>query len=354
MRSPVATRRRAPSSRCSASGVACGPGRSRIGAPSGSCDARTARRATGSASRALAAILVEQGRKALEARELEKATGLAGNASVADPRGAAPHVLEGDVWLERQELDKALACYRRARELEPASAEAIHALAECHRRRGGAYFLYKLRYPRPAARDGTEPDPKVVADWEQKHALAVKQALADLEAALRLEPDGDEAESTRQRMEQVKRLDPDAPRKSREAAIAAYDAGESLRRAGKKADALFAYREAVAAWSQLLPGWMRIAEMGLDLGREHEAEVLHALELVRDIDPRGEFVETDLYAGRVWARRAAETGDEAARAHDAGLARGFLERYVDRAAPRGEGQAENVALARRLLAGLPR
>ncbi len=95
----------------------------------------------GSASRALAAILVEQGRKALEARELEKATGLAGNASVADPRGAAPHVLEGDVWLERQELDKALACYRRARELEPASAEAIHALAECHRRRGGAYFL---------------------------------------------------------------------------------------------------------------------------------------------------------------------------------------------------------------------
>ncbi len=182
----------------------------------------------------------------------------------------------------------------------------------------------------------------------------MKQALADLEAALRLEPDGDEAESTRQRMEQVKRLDPDAPRKSREAAIAAYDAGESLRRAGKKADALFAYREAVAAWSQLLPGWMRIAEMGLDLGREHEAEVLHALELVRDIDPRGEFVETDLYAGRVWARRAAETGDEAARAHDAGLARGFLERYVDRAAPRGEGQAENVALARRLLAGLPR
>ncbi len=308
----------------------------------------------GDASRALAAILVEQGRKALEARELDKATGLASSAAVADPRGAAPYVLEGDVWLERQELDKALASYRRARELEPASAEAIRALAECHRRRGGAYFLYKLRYPRPAAREGMEPDPKVLADWEQKHALAVRQALSDLEAALRLEPDGEEAESTRQRMEQVRRLDPDAPRRTREAALAAFDVGEGFRRAGKKADALFAYRESAAAWSQLLPAWMRIAEMGLDLGREHDGEVLHALEMVRDLDSQGEFVETDLYAGRVWARRVVDAPDGVAGKHAAGIARGFLGRYVDRAAPRGGAQAENVALARRLLAGLPR
>lgn len=308
----------------------------------------------GDASRALAAILVEQGRKALESRELEKAAGLAANAAVADPRGGASHVLEGDVFLARNELDKALASYRRARDLEPASAEAIRALAECHRRRGGAYFLYKLRYPRPVARGGVEPDPQVLADWDQKHALAVKQALSDLEAALRLEPDGAEAEDTRERIEQVRRLDPDAPRKTREAALAAFDVGEGFRRGGKKADALFAYREAASAFSQLLPAWMRIAEMGLDLGREHDVEVLRALEVVRDLDPHGEFVETDFYAGRVWARRVVEAPDASAAKHAAGIARGFLARYVDRAAPRGEGQAENVALARRLLAGLPR
>lgn len=305
----------------------------------------------GPAAKAFAAIRVEQGRKALESHELEKATAWAKEASEADKASAAPWLLDGDVALAMQDLARALRSFERAREVEPASVAASRALADCHRRRGGAYFAWKMRYPAPKAVKGVAPDPKAVEDWNRTNLKNLRQAILEFEASLRLEPSGIDADTSRERIEQLRRDDPERRKLDMTAAQEAFEAGEKARRADKAFDALERYREAVAARSEFLPAWMRIAEMSIALGSEHDVEGLRAIEMLRDLDPDRAYPEPDLYAGEIWSRRAKAKGPDAGDA--ARRARAALERFVAAVGGAGEKQAANLARARALLRELP-
>jgi tetratricopeptide (TPR) repeat protein len=298
----------------------------------------------GPASRALSAILVDRGRHAVDKHDWEKALQAAASARAADPGSAAPDLVEGDVWTAKQDLQKALAAYRLAREKEPASGAARSALAQCHRRRGSAYFLWKLQHPRPAVREGVAGDADRAKAWDEHDAVARRQAEDDLRAALRLEPEGPDAEAARSQLDALEGLDPDAARSRALAAMKAYEEGEDLRRKGDLASALERYREAARLFPDRVPPWMRIAEVGGGLGEDHEIEALLAIETVRDIDAEGRWPEPDLHAGRIWTRRAlrGEPGAEE-------RARRSLGRFLSRAAGLGAAQDANRAAATQML-----
>lgn len=304
----------------------------------------------GPAARALCAIEVERGRKALENHELEKAADFAASAKKADASSAAPWVLEGDVAVTRSDLAKALVAFLRAREIDPTSVEAVRALADCRRRRGGAYFAWKIGHPRPRERDGAAPDPKAVEEWDRLNALALAQAIKEYEASLRLEPDGPDADAARERIEQLRRQDPAHRRQSLEQAKKDFAAGEAERLAEHFVAASAKYREAVEAWSDFLPGWMRIAEMAVVIGSERDVEGLRAVDVLRDLDARRQYPEPDLYAGEIWARRARAGGEGAADA--ARRAKASLARFLERARGLGAPQATNVLRAEKLLRDL--
>ena len=311
----------------------------------------------GPASRALAAILVEKGRQALEARDAAWALSLAASAAKADPGAAGPHLLEGDAWTATQDLDRALAAFRAARDRDPVGAETAHALAECHRRRGGVYFLWRQKYPRPRGKDGAPPDPAALAEWEAKNLLAMRQAVAEFEEVLRIEPDHPEAEVVRGHVERLKALDPEAVAKSAAEARTAYEAGEASRRDGRLVEALERYREAVRRWPEHFPAWMRIAETSVALGDAHDVEGLRAVERLRDLDPERQYPEPELYSGEIWHRQwkaeSSRPGREAAAAEAAARARRSLERFLESADPASTRGAAQIARARRLLDALP-
>jgi tetratricopeptide (TPR) repeat protein len=321
--------------------------------------ARSVEPIAGPAAQAFAAIRVEQGRKAIEKHELEKATAYAKDAAEADERSAAPWVLDGDVAIAMQDLKRALASFLRAREIDPSSREAVRALADCRRRRGAAYFAWKIVHPEPKAVRGVEPDPKAVEDWRRKNLAALRQAIGEFEAAIRLEPEGPDADSSNERLEQLgrelHRLDPDARRRDMTAAQDAFEAGEKLRRDEHFVDALVRYRDAVAAWPEFLPGWMRSAEMASVTGADHDVEGFRAIDVIRDLDANRQYPEPDLYAGELWARRATSGGGGGAVVADAKRrARASLERFLERARTMGDGQRAIVARAELLLGRLGR
>ncbi len=320
--------------------------------------ARSVEPIPGSASKAYAAIRVEQGRKALEKHEIEKATAYAKDAAEADTTSAAPWLLDGDIAIALTDLPRALTSYLRARETDPTSHEAVRALADCHRRRGGVYFAWKIKHNEPRTVDGKAPDPRAVADWRKKNIAALKQAIGEFEASLRLEPDGPDADASHERIAQfgreIHRLDPEIRQRDIVVAQEAYAAGEVLRKSERFVDALEKYRESVEAISEYLPSWMRIAEMAIVIGADHDVdrqrlfdEGFHAIDVIRDLDAKRQYPESDLYAGELWVRRWREGGASAA---DAGRrARVSLERFVGRGRGLGERQRANVERAERLL-----
>ena len=311
----------------------------------------------GPATRRLCAILVEQGRRAIEARDLDRARELAATARRLDGGAAEAELLAGEVALAKQDLDGALTAFLAAQEKAPADPKAVHALADCRRRRGNAYFLWRQRYPRPKASAGKEPDPAAVAEWERTHLAALRMAVHELEESVRLEPDAAEADASRESIARLRALDPDAVATDAQAARRAYEEGETLRRADRRVDALARYRDAVSSWPEHFPAWMRIAEMSVVLGADHDAEGIRAVERLRALDPERRYPEPDFYAGEIWARMARAAAGDARRAASAASlaakAREALERFLRAVDATSERGAENAARARVLLDGLP-
>lgn len=321
--------------------------------------ARSVEPIAGPASQAFAAIRVEQGRKALEKHEIEKATAYAKDAAEADDRSAAPFVLDGEIAIALQDLKRALTSFLRAREIDPSSHDAVRALADCRRRRGAAYFAWKIVHGEPKGVGGVAPDPRTVADWRKKNLAALRQAIGEFEASLRLEPEGPDAEASRERLEQLSRelhrLDPASHERDMTTAQLAFEDGEKLRRDEHFVDALEKYRAAVASWSEFLPGWVRIAEMAIAIGADHDVEGFRAIDVIRDLDGKGEYPEPDLYAGELWFRRANAVGGAAPLVADARRrARMSLERFLSRARLLGDRQRVNVERAETLLGRLGR
>ncbi len=287
----------------------------------------------GPASRALAAILVEQGRKALDANAWDQATGLASAASKADPLAAAADLLAGDVANARQDLNAALAAYARAHEKSPADPGIRAALAACHRQRGAAFFLAQQMRPRPkAAADGTPADPAKVAAHDAWFEKNVRGAAREYQQAIELEPDGPFADDDREKLAHLRGLDPATSGANLAAARALFEQGEALRRDARPEEALVRYQEAATAYPEFVFAWLRVAELAARLGRDHDLVGIQAVDRLRALDRERAYPEVDLYAAEILVRIGREAAGDAARqdvvATAAAQARVALDRFV--------------------------
>lgn len=306
----------------------------------------------GPARRALAAILVEQGRKALERNDTGEAMRRAVEARRADPEAAGPDQLVGDVAMGKGDLAEALKAYEAAARKAPADDAVREALAACHRQRGAAFFLARQLRPKPGpGPDGAPPDPKKVAAWEAWFLPNLRGAMREYESALALEPDGPQAAEDERRLETLRSMDPEAKERSVAAARAAFEAGEAARRDDRLEDALLRYRDAADAYPPFFPAWLRIAEMAVRLGSEHDLVGMAAVDRLRALDRDRAYPEVDLYAAEFAVRIHAEARLDPRRrdveAAAAGQARAALSRYEAAVATLSDaGEREAVGLQR--------
>ncbi|MFO0934082.1 MAG: hypothetical protein U1E39_15450 [Planctomycetota bacterium] len=288
----------------------------------------------GPASRALAAILVEQGRKALDGNEWDRAATQAALALKADPLAAAADQLLGDVATARQDLNGALKAYAAAHEKAPADAGIRSALAACRRQRGSAFFLAHQMRPRPRpAADGTPPDPARVAAYDEWFEKNVRGAADEYREALALEPDGPYADDDREKLANLVAMDPKASGESLAAARRLFEQGETLRRDGRPEEALLRYRDAVATFPDFVFGWLRIAELAAQLGSDHDLTGIQAVDRLRALDRDHDYPEVDLFAAAILVRLWREATPDPARKEvattAAAQARTALRRYAD-------------------------
>ncbi|MBL9086921.1 MAG: hypothetical protein JNM10_07235, partial [Planctomycetia bacterium] len=287
----------------------------------------------GPASRALAAILVEQGRKALDGNEWERSSALAVAAGKADPMAAAADHLLGDIAIARQDLNGALKAYAAAHEKAPADAGIRSALAACRRQRGSAFFLAHQLRPRPKpAADGTPPDPARLAAYDEWFEKNVRGAADEYRAALALEPDGPYADDDREKLANLVAMDPKASGESLAAARRLFEQGETLRRDGRPEEALLRYRDAVATFPDFVFGWLRIAELSAQLGSDHDLSGMQAIERLRSLDRARDYPEVDLFSAailvRLWREAAPDPARKDVAASAATQARTALARYT--------------------------
>jgi tetratricopeptide (TPR) repeat protein len=309
----------------------------------------------GPAHKALAALVTQKGRKALEAHEPEKAIALAKTARLADPASAAPDLLEGDAWVETHDDErflKALERYRAAREREPASKEVATTLARFYRVRGAAWLT--AAPPKPKGRDGGPPSADVLAKWQAAMAGRRANAIRDREEALRLDPDGPEAAATREALADLKATEPEAQRAAVQAAERLYTEGVALQQDGKTVDAFERLEEATAAWPSHLKAHVRAAEVGISLGATYDIRVLRHLEAARELDGEGRYSRVHFYFGQVFFRRFKGAKDDAAKTEAAEFCRKSLERYLGPARAAGAAEAKGVQAATAILESLTR
>lgn len=261
----------------------------------------------GPASRALAAILVEQGRRALEGNAWDKAASYAALATKADPALAAADHLAGDVAMARRDLNAALDAYARGLEKAPHDAAVTGAKAACHRQRGAAFFLWLQRYPRPKpGPDGAAPDPARLAAWDETLRKNVRGAVREYEAAVELEPDGPGAADDRQKIENLRALDPEAAGSTLTKARALLEEGEGLRREDRLEEAMARYQEAAQTHPDLVFAWLRVAELAVRLGRDHDLAGIAAVQRLRALGADADYPEVDLYLAELNVRIAGE------------------------------------------------
>jgi tetratricopeptide (TPR) repeat protein len=332
----------------------------------------------GPAARTLAALHLAIGRQALEQGNLEAARKAIQASRRADPGSAASWVLEGELFLDREkELNKALEAGKRAKELEPLSAEADAFLSRVHYQRGLKARLWAaaLREPEPPranAKAWEALDEAARAEAVAKHETAVasirrqKTDLAriaeeEFEASLRLDPDAEHAPEARAHLEASKRNDPEARRRRALEAQEAWLRGQALLEEGKKVAALEAFREAARSDPEHRRAHFRIVTTAYELmtalaGVVEEQALVHryvnvafeSLQALDGLDVADEFPLRHLYRGLVNESIYRRAGSEEARlsairAYGRFLASPLvLEKKDD----------ENAALARRRLEAL--
>jgi hypothetical protein len=303
----------------------------------------------GPAAAVVGALLVDRGRRALDRGEAEAALADAARARAWDPASAGPHLLEGDVWKARRRYDPAFLAYEEARDKEPASREVARALADVRRLRGLAFYAWLLQHPRPRGEDGAPPEAEALSAWERDVAQRRRSAVAELESALRLDPDGEHAASVRESLDALRGSDPGERRAAESEARDAFAEGERLRREGRLVDALERYRAAAERFPDAVPFQMRIAEVSVELGPEHDRDALLALDVLRDLDAEGAYPEADLLRARILFRRWKRDPSP----EDAERARRAADRFLAAARARARPEdARNVEAAERILEAL--
>ncbi len=215
----------------------------------------------GPAARALAGLHDALGRQALEGGQGQKALHAAQAARSADPGWAQPWVLEGDVWLQTRKYDKAYAAYANALELEPLSRSAAHGMAAIHAKRALIYQLQTARLRMPPQPQHEDPEGWAKLDEEERRAareawqmklkafdtergVMRRKQRRELESALRLDPDAEDAEKWRRQLGAEDAPDPEARRRDYQEADELYLEGHAHFEAGRLVKALSNFQRA--------------------------------------------------------------------------------------------------------------
>jgi len=330
----------------------------------------------GPAAQALADLHVAIGREALKRGDATQALAAVKAAKRADPGGAAPWVLEGDVYLAARKYDPALEAYRTAKELEPLSAEAAQGLARVHRQRVlvfrmTAAYLRAPKHPREAdpeawARMDEAERAAAVAAWEA-HVEKVeaerlgwrRREMREIEAALRLDPDAEENEELERRLAVLRDRDPEAQRKAVLEAEALYQEGRDDLEAGHLVQALALLQRATDTYPDYLPAHVYTALAlhqlllapgdGSDEQRALEEKywqmAFEALQAADALDPLDRFPQRHHARGLLDELRWRREGDEVWRR----AARNAYERFLRAMDAAGREADPVVAQVRRAL-----
>ncbi|MFV1958709.1 MAG: tetratricopeptide repeat protein, partial [Planctomycetota bacterium] len=284
--------------------------------------------AGGSPARQLVGLYGAIGRAALKRGNTRAALQAAAQARQVAPDEADPWVLEGDVYLRARKYDRAFDAYRTARELEPESDEAGRGLAAAHRERALVFRLRGLAVRRPSRPDIEDPDAwakldgagrrKATRTWEARRARVEEERdvwrrreRAELEAALRLDPQAEEAEDVRKRIASLRNQDPDARRKAMLEAQDLLVEGVILLDQRRRLEAIRAFEGAIARNPNLGRAHYRLVAAIYDVlrlpGERTDAEkrretrligeAFESLQALDSLDPADVFYERHRFRG---------------------------------------------------------
>lgn len=325
--------------------------------------------AGGPASRALSGLLTALARKAIDAREIEKAGKLIDEARKVDPRGAMPWVLEAELVLatpSRKRLVQSLELATKAKELEPLNPQVNKVLAKIRAEMGRVAFTRAATVRMPTnpmlGPDGKvdkeawqakspEEQQALIKAWDTERGEAEAQknrlrqsAIRDFELALALlPPDAEDAEQIRERLDSLRESDPlRRQNDQRRAMLELYPSALLARREGRPAEAFETLLQAAALYPRYEEAHLRIAETVaihlLPRYRWDQAEdkrqidwfmegAFVSLHMLDQLDGAGIYIERYLFRGLLNHYLAKKTGAPESRA----AAVDALTRYVDTA-----------------------
>lgn len=333
----------------------------------------------GPAARALAELYVAGGRQELEAGRGQAALQAAQAAREADSGSAAPWILMGDVFLRVRKYDDALEAYRTAKELEPLSEKASRGLARVHRKRVIILQMRAAGFRTPRHPERADPEgwkaldeegrEKAVQAWteraerfERARAESRRMEMREIEAALRLDPEAEEAEGLRARRKSLRKMDPQARREAYQEADLLFALGRDLYLDGRYVKALAKLQQATDLFSDHLPAHVYTALTLHALlnapGGESEEEarldakywlmVFEALHAADALDPLDRYPDRHRVRGQLNELRWVREGRTEARV----AALRAYERFLRALDAAGRGDEDIVAWVRRRIARL--
>jgi tetratricopeptide (TPR) repeat protein len=288
-------------------------------------------RAGGQASRMLADLNVELGRKALEGGQWDAVRAYIAAARKVAPARAGSWLLEGELTLRIPGRDSAQRAYelaQKAKELEPYNSDVDALLAKCHRHSATAALLQMGRYA--PLRRGSEgwkklqalsPEKRedLMARRAHREKLYRQQAVRDLHLALMLDPKAEDAGDLRRQLDSLEAASPASQAQRVQESIAKVDEGRRKTLEGDVVGALYAFWDAVQLRPDSRVAHLHLATaavqllLPLSLARKDEKAVARkyarmaeeSLYAVEKLDPEGRVVRRHFLEGllRMWRWR---------------------------------------------------
>ncbi len=201
----------------------------------------------GPASRMLGDLHLALGYKALDGGEVEQARQSLLAARQVNPNRAGSWILEGQLVLKSPSRDRFVRAFdlaKKAKELEPSHPEVNKLMASCHKGSATTALLHMGRYPVP--KKGTpgvdEERRENIRTYRERYR---RQAIHDLNMALMLDPNAEDAADTRRTVRRLEDASPLNQAERRDLALKAYNKGLGLQIDKKHVDALYEFYAAV-------------------------------------------------------------------------------------------------------------
>lgn len=307
----------------------------------------------GPASRMLADLHIELGKQALEGGQMEQVQQAIAAARKVDPSRAGSWLLEGELALKsasRTRVTRAHELARKAKALEPYNPEVNVLLAKCHKGSAtSAMFLMGQNRKPPAGSaaakvlEKLEPAQREAAyDRLEKARRAYRQqAIHDLEMALMLDPNAEDAPDVRKRLETLRASSPEDRFARNQKAQGLVEQGDEARATANLVKALYAYWDASKLAPQMRKTHLRVAQTAVQLLMSLESRIA----ATKDADERAEMLDVAAKYDRMAqdALFAVETLDPERRVEQTHYVQGLLHQIRWRMTPRDLEDAREVS-----------